>query len=347
MMFAHLWKLRLTWKETAKISYGVLLSLVWNDNTSAPMIIAIEAYPNQRTIRGSFIATSQTYSLMRHKIIFIIIVPVTMAVLAACKSNIGSGPTSNASLQTSFASAVDELIIGNELIQEVYALCLENGALRAQYHVGEGAQEDSVTFNESRTFAGKVLSPIVTAIITDDEATDCNESHASIDFMYDRFKEGMKNMFPEGDCLIPSNLSLPAEKSRAIDMSRQGLCYNVYESDICSAYDCLAHEGSAYIPYSDYNAETGKRTLCSKETAAFILQSLDAWELSGNRFVGASCLSEDNGKIKAILVGIYTVNEKPITIYLSMTFKDDSAISCWPESGLSLLDKILLNIHDA
>lgn len=284
---------------------------------------------------------------MRHSYIFIVIVPITMAFLAACKSNIGSGPTSNASLQASFVSEIDEYMIGNEFIQNVYALSLENGAIRAQYYTGEGAQEDSVTFNESRTFAGKVLSPIVTAIITDNEATDCNESHASIDFMYDRFKEGMKNMFPEGDCLIPSNLSLPAEKSRAIDMSRQGLCYNVYESDICSAYDCLAHAGSAYIPYSDYNTDTRKRTLCSNETAASILQSLDAWEILGNRVIGASCLSKDNGGIRAILVVICTINEKQTTIYLSMVCKDDSAISCWPESGLSLLEKMLLNIHNA
>lgn len=272
---------------------------------------------------------------MRYNVI-VSVIPFTLALLVSCKSDIGSGTTLDRSLQASFIQEIDECTADNDYIRDVYAVCLENGALRAQYRVVEGVKEASLTIHDPKTFAGKVLSPVVTVILA--EGTEHSDPVASA---YRSLWEGMVSMFPDGDCLVPSNLYLPAEKIRALELARQGLCHKVQASDICSAYDCFSRGGSAYAPFSDYGDDVSKRVLCSKETAEAVLQSLDSWTLSGIDVRGAFDILPERYGTKAILTAICTVKGHPVTIYLSVTFNDASASVDWPEIGLSLLDRIL------
>lgn len=218
----------------------------------------------------------------------------------------------------------------------IYAICLENGAVRAVYNTNEKDANSSELDRGSKVFPGSMMEPVFSAILAD---SNLPRDERSIDLELNNLLSGIKNVFKDSDCLIPRNLSLPAEKERAIALCLQGRCHQLSGADICFTFDCLANNGSAFLPFHLYNGKNKKITLCSTEKASQIYQSLEEFQTGQIRFAYGT--SDGDAMSRANIVAI-SESDSPITIYLSIIYRNNAseAIS-WPDDGISVISAIM------
>ena len=216
----------------------------------------------------------------------------------------------------------------------IYAICLENGAVRAVYNTNEKDANSSELDRGSKVFPGSMMEPVFSAILAD---SNLPRDERSIDLELNNLLSSIKNVFKDSDCLIPRNLSLPAEKERAIALCLQGRCHQLSGF----AFDCLANNGSAFAPFHLYNGKTKKTSLCSPKTASQICQSLEEFQTGQNTVRFAYGTSDGDEMSRASIVAIIE-SGRPITIYVSIRYRNNTneAIS-WPDDGISVISAIM------
>ena len=273
---------------------------------------------------------------MNHSFIYALSV---LLLVVSCKTTIGNGSTIDDTLQTTIEQEIEAQCIRDSSILRAYCLCLENGAILAEYSTQEKETEDIIG---SLIIPGTILTPIFMAIISDSKLTDRSPVPHSInnEDLYGLIAS-IKTMFLESDCLIPTNLSLPTELEKAMRLTLQGRCHIVSESDICSAYDCIAHNGSSYVPFRDYGAAKDKRVVCSSEAATEVIRSI---EYQPGHYMppryGVYGFTEENGFVREIAV-FFSISKNPITTMVSITYNRTRAINNQPSNEiLSFLDVI-------
>ena len=266
-----------------------------------------------------------------------------LLLVVSCKTTIGEGSTIDDALQTTIEQEIEAQCIRDSSILRAYCLCLENGAILAEYSTQEKETEDIIG---SMIIPRTILTPIIMAIVSDSKLTDKSPVSHSIneEDLYGLIAR-IKTMFPESDCLIPTNLSLPAELENAMQLTLQGRCHIVSESDICSAYDCITHNGSSYVPFRDYGTNKDKRVICSHETATEVIRSIE--DQSGHYLppiYGVCGTTEENGLVREIAV-FFSISKNPTTSILSITYNRAHTINNQPSKEMLYFIDVINSIQ--
>jgi len=274
---------------------------------------------------------------MNHSFIYYFLL---LLLVVSCETTKGDGSTMDDTLQTTIEQEMDAWSHRDSSILRAYCLCLENGAVRAEYSTYNQEKEDIIV--GSKVIPGDILTPVIQAIVVDSCLTDASSVSHSIHHQefYDLLSR-IAEVFPESDCLIPANLSLPSEWDRALQLTLQGRCHRVSESDICAAYDCVANNGSSYAPFRDYGTNKDKRVVCSVEAATEVIRSI---EDTTGRYLPPRCVVygniEENGLVREIAV-FFSISKKPMTTLLSIAYNRTPAILNQPSNEIMSLINVI------
>lgn len=267
---------------------------------------------------------------MNHPFIYVLSI---LLLVGSCIRPTGNGSTIDDTLQTTIEQEIDAWCNRDSSILRAYCLCLKNGAILVEYRTNEKEKEGSMVI------PGNILTPVFKAIATDRYLTDLPpESHSVNSSDLYGLISSIKTIFPDSDCLIPTNLSLPTELEKAMLLTLQGRCHRVSESDICAAYDCIANKGSSYAPFRDYGATKDKRIVCSNESATEVIRSI---EYQPRHYLPTHCLVYSTTEENVLIAVFFSISKNPITTMLSITYNRDQTINNQPANEmLSFIDAI-------